>query len=179
MNKQGLYWGFLSLFLLLASGFFYQRLHADKAAIPSPLIDHTLPEFSAALLTSPEQIFHSKQLRGRYTVLNVWATWCTTCISEHQFWLDKRATKPAYQLVGLNYRDDSAHARDYLAAAGNPYDVVLADVDGKIGIDLGIVGTPQTYVIDPQGVIVYKHSGPIDERVWVQSIQPLLNAIIT
>lgn len=174
MNKKLIYLGGLFLFLVLMTGFFYQRLHVDKETIPSPLVDKHIPEFSVAILDSPEKLFHSKQLQGQYTLLNIWATWCTTCIEEHQFWVDKRALKPAYQIIGLNYRDNPENAREYLAKAGNPYDVVLSDVDGKVGIDLGVYGTPQTYVIDPHGVILYKHVGPIDERVWVKSIQPLI-----
>ncbi len=162
---------FAALGLLLAYG-----LKLDPRKIPSPLVGKPLPAFTLPTLADPGKRLGPQDLRGRVYLLNVWASWCVACRQEHPV-LNALARAQAVPLVGLNYKDRREDALKWLAELGNPYETSLADLDGRVGIELGVYGVPETFVIDKQGVIRYKHIGPISPEVWTDKLAPLLKAL--
>jgi cytochrome c biogenesis protein CcmG/thiol:disulfide interchange protein DsbE len=165
----------LAAFLVLA-GFLAFGLKLDPHEVPSPLIDKPAPAFRAAVLAKPEQSLTRDQLVGKTWILNVWASWCGPCRDEHPIWVDyaRRATVPIY---GLNYKDQPAASTNWLKQLGNPYTESLVDPDGRIGIDYGVYGVPETFVIDRAGVVRYKHTGPMTPEVLRDKIEPLLKRL--
>ncbi len=163
--------GFLVLVGFLAFG-----LKLDPREVPSPLIDKPAPGFSAALLSQPDQRVTRDNLIGKAWVLNVWASWCAPCRDEHPLWVAyaKRSPVPIY---GLNYKDKTPAALAWLQQLGNPYTESLTDPDGRIGIDYGVYGVPETFVIDKLGVVRLKHTGPITPEVLRDKIEPLLKKL--
>ena len=159
----------LIVFALLGGFLFYGISH-DPGELPSVLIGKPMPKFSLSALES-EPLVSEQDLRGQVTLLNVWATWCVSCRMEHPYLLQLK--KQGVWIVGVNYKDDAAEARRWLKELGNPYAFNIIDKDGKIGLDLGVYGAPESYLIDKQGVIRYKRVGVIDERVWKEKIAPL------
>lgn len=162
---------FVALALLLAVG-----LTLDPRRVPSPLIDQSAPTFSLPQLHEPQKQLGSEQLLGQVSVLNVWASWCVACRDEHPL-LVALAGADEIPLYGLNYKDRREDALRWLDYYGNPYRISAADEDGKVGIDFGVYGVPETFVIDQQGVIRYKHIGPITKKAWQETIQPLLERL--
>ncbi len=162
---------FIFLGLLLAYG-----LNLDPRKIPSPLIGKSLPAFSLPTVADPTRRVGRDELRGRVYLLNVWASWCVACRQEHPF-LNKLTRNKTIPIIGLNYKDKREDALGWLASLGNPYETSLADNDGRLGIDLGVYGVPETFVIDKEGVIRYKHIGPITPEAWEQKMAPLIRQI--
>ena len=158
---------FLALAVLLWRG-----LSLDPTDMPSALIDRPLPEFELPRLTQPEQTLSSSDLVGKPFLLNVWATWCIACRAEHPFLIE--LANMGVPIYGVNYKDDSDMARQWLGDLGNPYRANIVDAKGDLGMDLGVFGAPETYVVDARGVIQYKHVGVVDEKVWVDRIAPIL-----
>ncbi|MEK7716261.1 MAG: DsbE family thiol:disulfide interchange protein, partial [Pseudomonadota bacterium] len=146
---------FVALGLLLAYG-----LNLDPRRIPSPLIGKPLPAFSLATVADPARKVSRDDLRGRVYLLSVWASWCAACREEHPL-LNELTSRKAVTIIGLNYKDKREDALRWLGALGNPYELSLSDQDGRLGIDLGVYGVPETFVIDKQGVIRYKQIGPM------------------
>ena len=165
----------LALFLVLV-GFLAVGLHRDPHEIPSPLIDKPAPAFRLPTLAVPAGQFGPADMRGKVWLMNVWASWCVSCREEHPVLLafSKENVVP---IVGLDYKDAPADARLWLARYGDPYGLVAVDADGRVGIDYGVYGVPETYVIDQRGVIVHKHIGPITPEVLDQEIRPLLKKL--
>lgn len=149
----------LGLFLVLA-GFLFVGLKLDPKYVPSPLIDKPTPEFILPTLANPEQTFSPEQMKGKVWLFNVWATWCVACRSEHEV-LNVMAKQGGVTIVSLNYKDERAKAMQWLKRLGNPYETTAMDVDGRVGINWGVYGTPESFVIDRKGIIRYKHVGPI------------------
>ena len=143
---------FAVLGLLLAYG-----LNLDPRKIPSPLIGKSLPAFSLTTIADPARKVGRDDLLGRAYLLNVWASWCVACRQEHPF-LNELARNKIVPIIGLNYKDKREDALGWLGSLGNPYELSLADIDGRLGIDLGVYGVPETFVIDKQGVIRYAES---------------------
>ncbi len=162
---------FIAIGLLLAYG-----LSLDPKKIPSPLVGKPLPAFALADLHKPNQTITSESLRGKVYLLNVWASWCVACREEHPLLVELARTK-AVPIIGLNYKDKRNDALRWLEGLGNPYDRSLSDIDGRVGIDLGVYGVPETFVIDKAGVIRYKHIGPISPDAWRDKIAPLLREL--
>ena len=162
---------FVLLGLLLAYG-----LKLDPRKIPSPLVGKPLPAFELASVADPKRVIRSDELRGRVYMLNVWASWCAACRDEHPLLVELAQTR-AVPIVGLNYKDQRGDAMKWLAALGNPYEVSLSDLDGRAGIELGVYGVPETFVIDKSGVIRYKHIGPLTPEVWKTKLVPLLREL--
>jgi cytochrome c biogenesis protein CcmG/thiol:disulfide interchange protein DsbE len=162
---------FVVLGLLLAYG-----LNLDPRKIPSPLIGKPLPAFSLATVADPARKVGRDDLLGRAYLLNVWASWCVACRQEHPF-LNELARNRVVPIIGLNYKDRREDALGWLGSLGNPYELSLSDGDGRLGIDLGVYGVPETFVIDKQGVIRYKQIGPITPEVWEQKLAPLVREI--
>jgi cytochrome c biogenesis protein CcmG, thiol:disulfide interchange protein DsbE len=167
----------LPLFLfLVAVGFLAKGLFLDPHAIPSPLVDKPAPMFQAPILGEAGKTFHSDEMKGQVWLLNVWASWCVACREEHPLLMEMAKTKKIIT-YGLDYKDTDAEAQQMLVAMGNPYNKVITDIDGKIGIDYGVYGVPETYLIDKLGVIRYKHTGPLTPDVLLEKIIPLFKEL--
>jgi cytochrome c biogenesis protein CcmG/thiol:disulfide interchange protein DsbE len=162
---------FLALAVVLMVG-----LKLDPREVPSPLIGKPAPTFVASTLDKPEATIKRDDLLGKVWLLNVWASWCSACREEHPVLVEfaKRGLVPVY---GLNYKDQRADGLGWLQKFGNPYTDSVFDPDGRIGIDYGVYGVPETFVIDRAGVIRYKHIGPVTPEVLRERIEPLLRQL--
>ncbi len=165
----------LAIFALLA-GFLLRGLWLDPREVPSPLIGKPAPAFERPLLVAPGKTFSNAQMRGQVWVFNVWASWCAPCRIEHPLWNDFSAKKIA-PVVGLNYKDDAQAAQRWLRELGDPYLLTVADRDGAVGIDFGVYGVPETFVIDKAGVIRHKHVGPVTAEALRDKIIPLIASL--
>lgn len=152
--------------ILLAYG-----LRLDPRKIPSPLVDKPLPMFTLPTVADPARTIGTADLQGRVYLLNVWASWCVACREEHPLLVDlaKTGTVP---IIGLNYKDKREDAIQWLRALGDPYELSLADLEGRVGIELGVYGVPETFLIDREGVIRYKHIGPVTPQVLANVLLP-------
>lgn len=163
---------FAGLVALLVFG-----LGNDPRKVPSPLVGKPVPTFSLPELTDPGRTVGDADLMGKISLVNVWASWCSSCRAEHQA-LMALSDSPDFQIVGLNWKDDAGSATRMLRLTGNPYDMNGFDPDNRAGIDWGVYGAPETFVVDRKGIIRYKHIGPIDRRVWEETLQPLVSQIM-
>jgi cytochrome c biogenesis protein CcmG, thiol:disulfide interchange protein DsbE len=164
----------LGLFALLAVVLAIGIKHSpDKGTIVSPLLGKPAPQFSLPVLTDSSRTFHSADLKGRWYVFNVWGTWCGGCREEHSVLLQisRMALVP---VIGLDWRDEDDQAKQWLASLGNPYEVVAVDREGRIAIDWGVYGAPETFLVDPQGIVVYKYIGPLTLDAWQTEFVPRL-----
>jgi cytochrome c biogenesis protein CcmG/thiol:disulfide interchange protein DsbE len=158
-----------ALFGILWRGLFY----AKPGELPSVLVGHNVPAFQLPDLLHPEQIFTNQQLKGKLTLVNVWASWCEACQAETDFLMQIKHLVPIY---GINYKDDPAAAREWLRQNGNPYRMIGQDRKGDVAIDLGVYGTPELFVINAQGEILYRHVGMINQQIWDTVLYPLIRA---
>lgn len=160
---------FIPLVLFFALGILLWRgLQLDPTELPSALIDKPMPEFQLSALEDPDRMLSKADLQfGVPVLLNVWATWCPSCKAEHAQ-LNRMATQEGVKIIGVNYKDERSKAKVWLEKYLNPYVINIYDEKGLLGLDLGVYGAPETYVLDAQGVIRYKHVGVVDERVWQQ-----------
>jgi cytochrome c biogenesis protein CcmG/thiol:disulfide interchange protein DsbE len=165
----------LVVFVLLAS-FFAVGLMRDPREVPSPFIGKPAPAFKLAQLHESQLAFTPEDMKGKVWMLNVWASWCVSCRVEHPL-LVEMARRNVVPIVGLNYKDKRDEGMQWLARFGNPYALSAFDVEGKVGIDYGVYGVPETFVIDKQGVIRYKQIGPITPEALEQKILPLLRTL--
>ncbi len=165
----------LAIFILLV-GFLAVGLKLDPREVPSPLVGKPAPAFELPILQQPDKRFTPGDMRGKVWLLNVWASWCVSCREEHPMLvaLSKRGLMP---ILGLNYKDKGDEANAWLKQFGNPYDLSVVDADGRIGIDYGVYGVPETYLIDAEGVIRYKQIGPLTAAILEQKILPLAMAL--
>ncbi|HWT16799.1 MAG TPA: DsbE family thiol:disulfide interchange protein [Patescibacteria group bacterium] len=162
---------FLGLGVLLFSG-----LGKDTRYVPSPLIDKPAAAYTLPELRDPAQTIDSKQFSGKPYLLNVWGSWCVACQEEHPVLLDYAKSKKI-PLVGLNWKDENDTALRWLAALGDPYDAIPVDADGKVAIDYGVYGAPETFLIDANGVIRFKQVGPMTREIIAKEIEPRLAAM--
>lgn len=162
---------FALLGVLLAVG-----LKLDPRKIPSPLVDKPLPAFSLPTLDNPSRLLANTDFNGKVVLINVWASWCAACRQEHPLLMAVARAKQV-PLIGLNYKDKREDALRVLQTEGNPYDVSLVDADGRVGIDWGVYGVPETFVIDKTGVIRYKYIGPISDEAWKTTLLPLIQQL--
>ncbi len=165
----------LGLFIVLAV-FLAIGLNRDPREVPSPLIGKPAPAFALAQLDRPEQTIRRDDMLGRVWLLNVWASWCVACREEHPFLVEYSRLKEV-PIYGLNYKDERADGLGWLERFGNPYTASLYDRDGKVGIDYGVYGVPETFVIDKAGVIRFKQIGPVTPEVLRDKIQPLVKEL--
>jgi cytochrome c biogenesis protein CcmG/thiol:disulfide interchange protein DsbE len=163
---------FAALVVVLAIGI---KHSPQKGMIVSPLIGKPAPQFSLPSLGDPAHAVTSADLKGRWYLLNVWGTWCVECRAEHQMLIEARDTH-AVPLIGLDWKDDDARAHEWLAQLGNPYETVAIDHSGSTAVDFGVYGAPETFLINAQGIVVYKYVGPLTRDVWTQEILPRLPA---
>ncbi|EKF73921.1 thiol:disulfide interchange protein DsbE [Alcanivorax hongdengensis A-11-3] len=173
MNAKSLWVALPLLAFLALVGLLYSGLGKDPQKLPSALVGKDVPAFSLPSLLTDET-FTEQSLHGRWQLINVWATWCPTCHIEHPYLLTLAAR--GVPIVGINYKDEAGLARDYLANRGNPFVQVISDDSGQLGLDLGVYGAPETFLINPQGKILLRHAGNVDERVWNEEFLPLVPA---
>src|SRR5688500_12152079 len=162
---------FLVLVVFLAIG-----LGRDPHEVPSPLINKAAPTFRLPQLKEPTKTFSAEDMRGKVWILNVWASWCISCRDEHPLLLEyaKSGVVPIY---GLNHKNDRDEALRWLEDLGDPYEYSAADLDGRVSIDFGVYGAPETFVIDKKGTIRFKQIGPITRDVWATQILPLVQEL--
>ena len=165
----------LGIFLVLAV-FLAVGLGLNPRDVPSPLIDKAAPAFRLPQLQDPAQTLATDDLKGKVWILNVWASWCVACLEEHPILVDfsKQNVLPIY---GLNYKDKREDALAWLGKHGNPYTLSIQDGDGRVGIDYGVYGVPETYVIDGKGIIRYKRIGPVTEQILQEKILPMVRKL--
>lgn len=160
---------FALLVIVLARG-----LEFDPRHLPSARQGKPAPRFEVPTLGS-DQVFTTQSMLGKVWVINVFASWCTACVIEHPKLL-KLSKRPDFNLIGLAYKDEPAATAQWLRQHGDPYRKIALDLNGLVGIDYGVYGVPETYVINAQGVITYRHVGPIDDSFFDQHVAPLLAA---
>lgn len=162
---------FIGLVVLFGAG-----LGLNPREVPSPLIDKPAPEFALPALSDPDKQITKQTLQGGVTLFNVWASWCVACRQEHPLLVEiaKRGEVPIY---GLNYKDTRPAAQEWLARLGNPYVDSAFDEKGRVGIDWGVYGVPETFLVDSRGMIRYKHIGPISPEDWEQKILPKIKLL--
>ena len=156
--------------------FFYVGLSRNPHEVPSPFIGKPAPAFSQPQLFEPGKSFSPADMKGQVWLFNVWASWCVSCRDEHPYLIELSRTN-RLPIVGLNYKDKPDEAKAWLAQLGNPYALAVVDPEGKIGIDYGVYGVPETYLIDRDGIIRYKQTGPVTPQVWREKFEPLLKEL--
>ena len=162
----------LGIGLLLSVG-----LRLNPREIPSPLVNRLAPEFKLPRLLEEDVEFQTTNQRGKVWVLNVWASWCAACRTEHEV-LKLLADEEIGELIGLNYKDEPLEALSWLRVFGNPYNQIAVDIVGDVGIDWGVYGVPETFVIDVDGIIRYKHIGPLNQSILEKEILPLMRRLV-
>ncbi|MDP2809679.1 MAG: DsbE family thiol:disulfide interchange protein [Rhodocyclaceae bacterium] len=165
----------LGLFIVLV-GFLAVGLNLDPREVPSPLVGKPAPMFDLPQLTEPEKRFSPADMKGKVWLFNVWASWCVSCRQEHPV-LVEFAKSGIAPLVGLDYKDEREDGLRWLKRFGDPYALSAYDRDGRVGIDYGVYGVPETYVIDKAGVIRHKHTGPVTPQVLEKKIVPLIKEL--
>ena len=163
----------LILFLVIAA-FLFLSLNSNPSKLPSPLLGKIFPSIEGNDFYTNESIRSSELFENKMTLVNVWASWCTTCRKEHEM-IMSIAKNTDLQLIGVNYKDTKVEGEKYLEVMGNPFDLILFDPKGKIGMDLGIYATPETFLVNQDGLILYKHIGEINSRVWEDNFAIHLN----
>ncbi len=165
----------LAVFLVLV-GFLAVGLGLKPSEVPSPLIGKPAPQFSLPKLSDPSKTFSPTDMKGQVWLLNVWASWCVACKQEHPL-LMELAKKNIVPIVGLDYKDQRDPALEFLRRGGDPYLLSAVDESGRVGIDYGVYGVPETFLIDKQGIIRYKHIGPITPKSLQETILPLVEQL--
>ncbi|OLQ77627.1 thiol:disulfide interchange protein [Photobacterium proteolyticum] len=168
---------FIPLLLVLLGGAIIAfAMRVDNTTTASPLQGRSMPEFSLSSLDNEQFTLTQASLTGQVRLLNVWASWCGICKSEHPFLLEL-AQKDKMSVIGLNYRDDRHAALKELSLSGNPYQAVIFDPKGSLAIDLGVYGTPESYLVDRYGVIRHRYVGALNRKIWEQEFVPVLKQI--
>ena len=162
---------FLVLVVFLAIG-----LTRNPNELPSALLDKPAPTFRLPQLKEPGKTFSAEDMRGKVWMLNVWASWCIACRDEHPYLFEYQKSG-AVPIYGLNYKDRREDALGWLGELGDPYLLSAVDLDGRVAIDYGVYGAPETYIVDKKGTIRLKHVGPVTPDVWSKTILPLVQEL--
>jgi len=149
---------------LIACYFLFKGLYSDPRKLESALIGQNVPEFTLQDIYDAEKQYDASIFKGQKLLLNVWATWCPTCYAEHKY-LNELAGQGIY-IIGMNYKDNRVKAIKWLTDLKDPYAISLFDKDGMLGLDLGVYGAPETFLINSKGIIVYRHVGDLNARIW-------------
>lgn len=165
----------LLAFLLLV-GIFVIGLTKDPSRIPSPLLGNPAPEYSLPSLQDTDEQVGSADFAGHTSLVNIWATWCPGCRQEHGF-LMELAEENVLPIYGLNWRDNRPDALQWLRTLGNPYATTAFDPDGRVGIDWGAYGAPETFLVDKNGIVVHKHIAPLTREIWERDFVPLIEQL--
>lgn len=171
-----MYWRlipFIVFALLLL--FLWRGLSLDPQKLPSAQLGQSLPIFKVPTLNDPDRFLTQEQFTGKFTLLNIWASWCAACVEEQAFLL--KLSSEGIPIIGLNYKDKNDKANQWLADWGNPYQLIGQDISGKVAIDLGVYGAPETFLIDSQGIIRFRHVGILDEESWKNDFLPRIKII--
>ena len=169
------------LIFVVVGAFFYTMINRigegeyNPQELPSALLDKPFPVFNLPKLEQLQQNLSEADLLGEVALVNVWATWCPSCHVEHGF-LNQLAAQGVV-IYGVNYKDDALKAQDWLQQKGNPYRFNIVDRQGRLGLDMGVTGAPETYVIDHRGLVRMRYQGPLDAQVWQEKFQPLLQQL--
>lgn len=148
----------------------------DPKRLESALIGKSIPNFSLESLTDENQKIDQNVVKtGSPRLLNVWATWCPTCYAEHEYLT--QLAKQGVEIVGIDYKDERPKAIKFLASYGNPYKAIIFDPKGSLGLDLGVYGAPETFIIDGNGIIRYRHAGDVNDQVWNQVLKPIYDQL--
>jgi len=172
MNKKFIpliVFGVLVVFLAIG-------LTRDPREIPSPLVGKPAPSFTAPVLAGNGLMFSNQDMLGKVWLLNTWASWCVACRQEHPLLVEFAKTK-MIPIIGLDYKDKDADGLQWLARWGNPYDVSITDADGRIGIDFGVYGVPESFLIDQKGIVRYKQIGPFTEEAIRDKLIPMIQEL--
>jgi cytochrome c biogenesis protein CcmG/thiol:disulfide interchange protein DsbE len=165
----------LAVFIVLA-GFLFAGLWRDPREVPSPLVGKPAPAFTLAQLHAPQRSLGTADMKGKVWLLNVWASWCVSCREEHPL-LVALAKEKIVPIIGLDYKDEPAAGMRWLSDNGDPYDLSVVDRDGRVGIDWGVYGVPETFLIDKAGTIRYKQIGPITKEALEKKILPMIREL--
>lgn len=166
----------IALFLIMG-GLLYFGLGRDPNQVPSALVNRPVPEFSLPALFEETKTYTEADLTGGIFLVNVWGSWCPPCHAEHPYLMEISKREKNITLVGVNYKDDLKEAREFLNERGNPFAFNVVDLDGKLGIDLGVAGAPETFIVDASGTIRYRHVGVINDRNWKETFEPIIASI--
>jgi cytochrome c biogenesis protein CcmG, thiol:disulfide interchange protein DsbE len=174
---------FLPLIIFTVIGaFFYTTISRidqgeyNPQTLPSALVNRPFPAFSLPQLENPANVLQQSDLLGHIALVNIWATWCPSCHLEHGF-LNALTKERGIIIYGVNYKDDAAKARQWLQQRGNPYHLNIFDQQGRLGLDMGVTGAPETYVLDHRGFVRMRFQGPLSETVWQEKFQPLFEQL--
>ena len=168
---------FIPLIIFMGMGvFLYKGLFLNPQKLDSALEGKPIPTFQLDKLEVPGQVLTDQDLKGQVSLLNVWATWCPSCKYEHPY-LMQLARKNILPIYGINYRDERALAVEELKRKGDPYAINIFDKDGRLGLDLGVYGAPESFIVDHNGIIRYRFAGPIDQRVWEETLYPMIKQL--
>lgn len=162
----------LVVFIILAL-LFWRGLSLDPNAMPSALIGKPVPNFNLPTLENTDRLVDQEIFKGKASLINVWATWCPTCYAEHGYLV--KLAEQGIPIYGINYKDETPAAQKWLKELHNPYVLSVIDADGRLGLNLGVFGAPETYLVDSEGIIRYKHIGVVDEKVWGEVLKPLMD----
>lgn len=176
MNARLKYLLPLAVFLVLAA-FLFVGLYLNPRDVPSAMVGKPAPEFTLPKLDNPDETVSKKDLLGKVYLLNVWASWCEACRYEHPFYVDLKRAGEKTLLVGFNYRDKRYAAKQWLRQLGDPYDISLMDEKGRVAIDFGVTGAPETYIVDKKGVIRHQVLGAVTPEVWKKKVAPLIKKL--
>lgn len=163
----------LAIFAVLVV-FLWRGLSIDPSHLPSALVGKPLPEFSLPSLSDGAVVDRDKII-GEPFLLNVWATWCPTCIHEHPYLM--KLAEQGVKIVGLNYKDENDKALQWLERLGDPYHLNIVDAEGILGLNLGVYGAPETFIVDREGVIRHRHAGDLNDRVWKSQLAPIFGSL--
>jgi cytochrome c biogenesis protein CcmG/thiol:disulfide interchange protein DsbE len=179
MNRKILFipfFAFIALVAIFATQLSRNADGDDPTKLESVLIGKPVPQFKLEDLAEPGKMYDKDVFVGEPLLLNVWATWCPTCYAEHQY-LNELAAQ-GVKIIGLNYKDERSKAVQWLNELGNPYLISLFDGDGMLGLDLGVYGAPETFLIDANGIVQYRHVGDVNSANWQASLQPMYEKLI-
>lgn len=171
MTRYLLPLGFLAIVVVLGIG-----LGLNPREVPSPLVGKALPPFDLPRLSDPQRTLSSEELKGQVSLVNFWATWCEGCRVEHPL-LVQLANDTGIPIYGVNYKDERGPAMQWLSRLGDPYVASGFDKDGAVGLDLGVYGLPETFIVGPDGTIAYKHIGPVTPDDWQNRMLPVIRSL--
>ena len=161
---------------MIVAAFMYVGLSLDPREVPSPLVGKAAPAFTLQQLHDPAKQFSPQEMKGKVWLLNVWASWCTACEGEHPLFMEL-ARQNIVPIYGMDYKDKREDGEAWLRNHGNPYALVVSDSEGRVGIDYGVYGVPETYLIDKQGIIRHKQIGAVTPEILDETILPLIKEL--